>query len=57
MVSSLSELVGGELAVDFKLVGFGRSVNVFGGVHDDVVGSVFQVVPHFELKMEFDDKK
>ena len=46
MVSSFSEFVGGELAVDFELIGFGRSVDVFGGVHDDVVGGVFQVVPH-----------
>jgi hypothetical protein len=46
VVPGLAELVRGELAVDLKLISFGNFVDVLRDIDDDVVGGVFQVVPH-----------
>ncbi len=46
VVTGFAKLIRGELAVDLKLISFGNFVDVLGNIHDDVVGGVFQVVPH-----------
>ncbi len=46
VITSLAELIRRELAIDLKLISFGNLVDVFRDINDDVVGGVFQVVPH-----------
>jgi hypothetical protein len=46
VIPSLAELIRGELAIDLKLISFGNFIDVLRYINDDVVGGVFQVVPH-----------